>query len=507
MRVKPLEPLIDLGNIIEPDGSSNGRRTTRQSMHGRSAANYDMKLHPMDRFQRPDNWRKRHESLLLSQCTSGHSETQPTWVRDDEDSEDGDSDHEDDQGDEVENDSSGDKSSGSVYQTIEPRHRAFDAKATRSSERIKNQTYHDFRLTLEPRAGIYRQRSGNRRKQRASKATGLKRQKTSHPVVASIHDLNDEGYHIVYDEIPSSAVWAPWQRVKFPEQLLMLPEHGSSIPSIDVAKGRKIAQFHQVNRQDPITVEDDDDENDINDQDYQMAMVTLCDSQVDETQSTPADSDIQRADVVFRNYYIDDPVTPVAQMYTVNPADIIRRSSSVSGVTRNEEEENPPYQESMTFDKWLAEKPAQALDRQTQFQKIFGEDGGDDLDDDEMFSAQCTPFHGVEPQVLNLINAAESQDTLQLAKDMVETSETAGYEIGDDGKSHSSVDQIFRDSFEGIHHDVSNEHAAIPFPANQEEAAVGEQRELQIEHSIVPEKPHGQTADIVLQMIYEQSFS
>lgn len=162
---------IDQGSIIEsthPPHSSSKRAVTRQARHGRSAANYDQKLHPVDKVINPKHYIKR-TSLLGTEtkqerrkAVRSESETDddddasgPLWVNS------GDSEHETDA--EL-------PTSQSASPEIPPSYREPDERATRRSTRPAASIYHEYRRTVHPQDNVLLGRRLGRSRRRARKS-------------------------------------------------------------------------------------------------------------------------------------------------------------------------------------------------------------------------------------------------------------------------------------------------------------------------------------------------
>ncbi|KAF2152545.1 hypothetical protein K461DRAFT_278785 [Myriangium duriaei CBS 260.36] len=121
--------------ILLPPSEVTGR-VTRQGTHGRSSANYDMKLHPMDEVKRPVNWAKRNGLELPAD--------RAPWRRRAVDT--------DDEEEDALSLISGEGSAPEPDSKLEepPRFRLPDPKALRRSQRPAAQQYHDYRANVHP---------------------------------------------------------------------------------------------------------------------------------------------------------------------------------------------------------------------------------------------------------------------------------------------------------------------------------------------------------------------
>jgi len=366
-----------------------------------------MKVHPLDEYQRPTYWKKRHDDYRsASKPTSNAFE------------DNGDDDHF------VHN-----ETPINIMQSTETEVRAPDPKATRKSRRISIQPYHDYASAFNPDV-VYRLQGGKKRP-KSRKAPNQKRRKTSRPPVSRIEDVNEEGYHIVYDEFPSTAAWTPWQRVKFPsEEPSSLEDNNESLLSTIVPQG--------TNR-DPITIRSDDEASNGADNSLGDDSGGSQAGGRGTDQSLPEGAILQQADVEFQNLYVSNPVVPVAQMQTVDPAETLHSSSPLSELRTLDHEE---YM--MDFiERQHASESAQ--EPETQY-NIYQSPEDEDVDDPAagpMFSDPRTPPNGVAAQALALMGAADSQARSRPAENTKMTSDTVSVAFADDQRSHSSVDRIF----------------------------------------------------------------
>ncbi|GAB7338590.1 hypothetical protein MBLNU457_5330t1 [Dothideomycetes sp. NU457] len=412
---------------ISPVYAPYGRRSTRQSVRGRSQANYDMKVHPLDEFQRPAYWKKRHDTQRSSQRSTGE-EYDGAFEHDHDDSDDLDP-----EADQL-----------SVTQSTENQSRTPDPKAIRASARIRSQPYHDYSLIL-PTSFPHRSRKSGKKNTKSTKPRSRKRQKTSHPLVGNIDDVDEAGYHIVFDHFPSTAAWSPWQRVKFPtpEPSSNEDENGS-IPFNIVFEGSK---------RNPVAVSSDD---------RAMGGVDSSPGGViagseaggrGEEQPLPGMANLQQADIVFRDLYVADPVAPFARMQTVDPVQTLHSSSPLTELATIEDEEPSLLGDMISFvDEQYAMEAVEGPEVLSNLYQYQEDDDDDDPAAGPMFSDPRTPPNGVRDQALALMDAAYSQTRSRAAENTDMMSDTVGVDIPDDQRSHSSVDRFFeeRDTVETV---------------------------------------------------------
>ena len=163
---------LDTNNILTPSPTANKTssgtaHTTRQSLRGRSTANYDRKLHPMDKVTRPTNYYKR---------------TKPY---------DQDFDEEDDdcQSEEETSEEEVDDSDLPVRTVTAAVHRKRHPNATRFSKRSSARNRPDYSILHNPQDGS----AGLPQKKRASKRRSVQTSRGSVPKKSRLSDIEFTG--------------------------------------------------------------------------------------------------------------------------------------------------------------------------------------------------------------------------------------------------------------------------------------------------------------------------